>query len=257
MLRPMQSLRLSVSSAGALESLLAARPAFGDSTEAEGLFKLTDRHLRPGSVDWLEVGAGDGRHLLLQMQRLSTFRNLCVVAIEPEATASPTAIGVSWLKSRLEDYQPDRQFDWINMRHSGYYIHDLAAQIRRISGSLSAAGMIALTHWSRGCVLRRLHLDICGQRDDLSVACVEELGATLSDKTDLNVLAFEQRKTDLLVHKVVADPTVAVALYNLARRGRPPHYPSHDPVEFIRKWARNLPSGSRRQNSVLLMRRKH
>ena len=246
-----------MSSIGALENLLAARPAFGDSSEAEDLLELTDLHLKSGSVDWLEVGAGNGRHLLSQIQRLSTVRKLCVVAIEPEVNAPPTATGVNWLKSRLEDYQPDRQYDWINIRHSAYYIDDLVTQIRRISASLSETGMIALTHWSWRCVLRRLHLQICGRRDDFSVACVEDLGTIFSDKTDLDVVACEQRATNLLVHELVSDPTVALALYNLARRGRPPRCPSHDPLEFIQRWARDLPPGLRRQNGVLLMRRKH
>ncbi len=252
----MQSMKSSLGDAGALGSLLAARPAFGTSTEAESLFQLTERHLRPGVVNWLEVGAGDGRHLLSQVRRLSASREMRVVAIDPEEAIPLMPAGITWLRSRLEDYRPDRQFDWINMRHSGYYVCDLAAQIGRMTNSLSAVGTLALTHWSRDCVLRRLHVRICGERDDLPVAGIEDLGAVLASNLHLTVSAFEQHETDLLVHEITASPAVASAVYSLARRGRPPQRPNHDPVDFIADCLRDLPASATRRNGVMMVRQR-
>jgi hypothetical protein len=241
---------------GAFRSLLAARPAFGASTEAEDLFQITNRHLKLGRVRWLEVGAGDGRHLDFQVQRLSSSREMRVVALEPESAAPPMSTGIIWLKRRLEDYRPDRHFDWINMRHSGYYVRDLVSQIGRISDSLSVEGALAITHWARSCILRQLHIKICGELDDIPVASIEELAAVLAKDSNLTIATFEQRDTDFLVDEVAASPAVANALYDLARRGRPPLHPVFDPVELISDCLGSLPSEIRRHNGVVLIRRR-
>lgn len=239
-----------------LSALIATRPAFGDSSEAEQLFCLTDEALQAGDIDWLEVGAGNGRHLLAQLNRLSPARYVNVVAIEPAADAPLVLAHVDWRRTRIEDYQPERRFDWINIRHSLYYFKDPVAEIVRLSSFLSSTGAIAITHWADDCVLHRLHLAITGCRSGLAGAGVDAIAAELTSNASLTFSPVQTHKTSLLVAGVRHDPALAAALYDLARRGMPATLPvGTDPGDFITDELRRIDSPDIRINGFLLIRR--
>ena len=240
----------------ALIDLLAAKPAFGGSTEADHLVKLTDGHLRHGDVDWLEVGAGDGHHLLYQLSRLSARRRFRVVALEPAAVGPELTDGIEWLRIRAEDYGVDRQFDWINLRHSAYYFGDPVSEIARLVARLRGKGALALTHWSGGCVLRRLHLAICGEQDNGGSASIEDLAMALHRHPELRVSAIRHFDTKLCIDQVLGDHAVAEALYELVRRGHPALSPANiDRAATVAGLLQELPDATVRRNGLLLVRR--
>lgn len=235
-----------------LDELIAARPAFGGSTEAHELASITHRRLRSGDIDWLEVGAGDGRNLRYLMSELSAGRTFRVVALEPAAPAGRID-GATWLKLRVEDYRPDRQFDWMNVRHSAYYMDDPVAEIGRLSSSLRPNGSIALTHWSRDCVLHRLHVAICGEHVDRPTLGIEDITQQLMSVDRLAVSDIERIGTVLDVAHVAEDDEVASALYELARRGCAPLDPIANRAERVRDMLSAMPDPARRLNGVTVI----
>ncbi len=237
-----------------LDELIAARPAFGGSTEAQELASIACRSLREGSVDWLEVGAGDGRNLRYLMSKLSVGRSFRVVALEPAASTGRVD-GAIWLKLRVEDYHPDRQFDWINVRHSAYYMDDPVAEIARLSCFLRRGGSIALTHWSRDCILYRLHVAICGDQAGGPTSGIEEITQRLMSIGELDVSEIEQMETVLNVTHVAENDQVASALYELARRGHTPLEPIVNRAESVRVMLGAMSDPTRRLNGVTVIRR--
>lgn len=169
-----------------LDELIAARPAFGGSTEAKELVSVTNRRLREGHIDWLEVGAGDGRNLRYLMSELSARRTFRVVALEPAAT-EVMIDDATWLNLRVEEYHPGIKFDWINVRHSAYYMDDPVAELGRLTTLLHFGGSVALTHWSRDCVLHRLHVAICGDQGGARVSGIEDIAQQLSEMGGLDL----------------------------------------------------------------------
>lgn len=237
--------------------MLAARPAFGGSTEAEHLVKFTDRHLRHGDVDWLEIGAGDGRNLAYQLSRLSTHRTFRVVALEPAAGDPAWFHRIEWLRLRAEDYHADRWFHWINMRHSAYYLQDPVSEIVRLVGMLHHEGALALTHWSRECILRRLHAAICGEHSDLATAGVEDLSIALAEHPRLLVSEVLLLDTELCTEQVVGDPVVGEALHDLVCRGRVPLARSGiDRACTVARALRDIPNATVRRNGLVIIRRR-
>jgi len=237
-----------------LDELIAARPAFGGSTEAEELVSITHRSLRKGDIDWLEVGAGDGGNLRYLMSELSAGRTFRVIALEPAAPAGRIE-GATWLKLRVEDYRPDRQFDWMNVRHSAYYMDDPVAEMWRLSSSLRPDASIALTHWSRDCVLHRLHVAICGDQVDGPTSGIEDIAQRLMSVGGLDVSDIERTETVLNVEHVAEDDEVASALYELARRGHTPLDPVANRAERVRDMLAAMPDPGRRLNGVMVIRR--
>ena len=236
-----------------LDELIAARPAFGGSTEAEQLALITHQSLRKGNIDWLEVGAGDGRNLRYLLSELSAGRTFRVVALEPAAPAGRIE-GATWFNLRVEDYRPNSQFDWMNVRHSAYYMDDPVAEMGRLSSLLRPDGSIALTHWSRDCVLHRLHVAICGDQVDGPTSGIEEIAQRLTSVGGLAVSNVERLETLLNVENVAEDDKLASALYELARRGRTPLNLVANRAERVRDMLGAMPDPARRLNGVMLIR---
>lgn len=99
-------------------------------------------------MSWLEVGAGDGANLKFQLNRLAIGRTIDVVAIEPAAIKPLSLQNVEWITAHVEAYSTDRRFDWINVRHSTYYLSDPIVELTRLGTMLVPGGALALTHWS-------------------------------------------------------------------------------------------------------------
>lgn len=237
-----------------LEELIAARPAFGGSTEAAELASITNRSLREGDIDWLEVGAGDGRNLRYLMSELSAGRKFRVVALEPAAPAGRID-GATWLNLRVEDYHPVSKFDWMNVRHSAYYMDDPVAEMGRMSSWLRHDGSIVLTHWSRDCVLHRLHTAICGDQVDGPTSGIEDIAQRLKMVGGLNVSEVVGMETALNIAHVAKDDEVASALYELARRGREPLDLVANRAERLRDILGAMPDPARRLNGLTMIRR--
>jgi hypothetical protein len=108
------------------------------------------------------------------MSELSARRTFRVVALEPAAT-EVRIDDAKWINLRVEEYHPDIKFDWINVRHSAYYMDDPVAEMGRLTTLLHCGGSIALTHWSRDCVLHRLHVAICGDQGDAGTSGIEDI----------------------------------------------------------------------------------
>jgi hypothetical protein len=236
-----------------LEDLIAARQAFMGQTEAEECVRLTDGILRRGAVDWLEIGAGDGANLSFQLAYLASGRDIRAVALEP-SSAQGAVPGVLWLRAGAEHYRPDTLFDWISVRHSAYYIPDPVTEIARLAGALSPVGAIALTHWSNDCVLRRLHLALCGDLAECATAGIQQLASALTRDHSLIASSLTVFDSELDVNRVLADALLAEALARLASRGRPL---AGDRSELPRRVADALigaPSTSRRNGIVFLRR---
>lgn len=241
----------------ALDELVAARPAFGGTTEARRLAALTDSYLCQGAVNWLEIGAGDGRNLRFLLAELAAGRRFTVTALEPAGVATDLA-DVAWLRLRVEDYQPDLIFDWMNLRHSAYYMVDPVGEIARLSSALIPDGAIALTHWSRDCVLSRLHAAICGPPSDQATAGIEDMVLALGEIPGLTIGTTECVETALHAELVERDASVAEALYELARRAKPSILPSdaqRDRAATIRTLLRALPNPTKRLNGVAIIQR--
>ena len=239
-----------------LGTLVAARPGFGLSTEAEALDRFTELNMPEGDLDWLEVGAGDGRNLERQLRRHSHGRRIRTVALEPMADAPAALARVEWRRQPLEEYAPDRSFDWINLRHSAYYVRDALAEVARIACCLRGGGALALTHWSRRCSLYRLHRAIVGASGGLATAAIEDVAAELTKDPRLVVGAVETHDTELLVDDVASDPSLAPAVFHLSRRGMPSLLPTGtDPAAFVSQTLRSWPDARVRSNGLLLIRR--
>ena len=239
----------------ALAALTATKPAFAE-TEAEQLTQLADACMRRGSVAWLEVGAGDGRNLAFQLGVLGVGRAIRAVAVEPAHMHPAPIEGVEWVSCRIEDYRPDRPFDWIGIRHSAYYITDPVGEIARLTRSLTAGGTLALTHWGGDCILRRLHVAMCGDTGEAAVLGVEDLSQELAAVSDLDVSPTIETCTVLDVSKVLADPTIAAALAKLACRGRQRLRPGSDPATEATDIIDQLPNSGARRNGIVLVRRR-
>lgn len=241
----------------ALEELVAARPAFGGTTEAQRLATIADSYLGKGTISWLEIGAGDGRNLRFLLAELAAGRRFKVTALEPAGVETDLA-DVAWLQSRVEDYQPDTVFDWMNLRHSAYYIVDPISEIARLSSALKFDGAIALTHWSRDCVLSRLHAAICGPPSDQATAGIEDVVFSLGKIPGLAIGTVECVETALHGDLIDRDAAVAEALYELARRRKPSILPSdaqRNRAATIRTLLRALHNPMKRLNGVAIIRR--
>ena len=225
------------------------------STEAEALDRLTELNIPEGDLDWLEVGAGDGRNLARQLRRHSHGRRIRTVALEPMADAPAALACVEWRRQPLEEYAPDRAFDWINLRHSAYYVRDAFAEIARIACCLRGGGALALTHWSRRCSLYHLHRAIVGATGGLATACIEDVTAELAKDPRLVVGAVETHDTELLIDDVASDPSLATAVFHLSRRGIPSRLPPEtDSAGFVSQALRSWPDARVRSNGLVLIR---
>ncbi len=221
------------------------------------LVELTANHLPLGRIEWLEVGAGDGRNLQFQLEKLSPGRTLIVTALEPAAIRPAMSSEINWLTTKSEDYQNDRPFDWISVRHSAYYIAEPAAELARLVNMLGDGGALALTHWSSNCILRRLHVALCGDRSNVACDGVEKIAALLHRDRRIEVAALSFHDTELDVDRVLADPDLGGALYELARRGHAADQAAAaDPFGTIARLLRGLPNPRQRRNGILILRRR-
>lgn len=238
-----------------LTALLTSRPAFGGTSEAVNLAEFTDALLRKGQVSWLEVGAGDGVNLRFQLDCLAVGRAIDTVAIEPAAVTPSGRHDIEWIKVRVEDYSTDRRFDWINVRHSAYYLRDLIRELARLAGMLKEGGGLALTHWSRSCVLHRIHRHVCGDPGATSCAGIEIIAAQLDLDPHLEVSAPVFHESRLDVDRLLGDRSLRDALLNLARRGRPvlSGVVDYDP-DILSSLLRAIPSPNVRRNGLILVR---
>jgi hypothetical protein len=239
-----------------LSVLMAARPAFGGTSEAERALALTDAALIRGNVTWLEVGAGDGRHLAFQLERLSSGRRISAIALEPSPHCVVSTVpNIIWVRQDIESFQPDCLFDWINLRHSLYYIDDPIRQIERLVGFLKVGGALALTHWASACALYRLHRVICGE-PGVATSSIETLAEHLGRFSGAVVSPIEYGDSRLDVNQVASDAHIAEALFELARRGCDSGLAAGtDPITFTVETLRTMPNAESRWNGMLIVRK--
>lgn len=236
-------------------ALLTSRPAFGGTTEAIELTALTDTELRKGRVSWLEVGAGDGGNLGFQLDRLTTGRAIDAIVIEPAAVTPLSRQDVEWRTVRVEDYAAERRFDWINVRHSAYYLSDTIRELTRLAGMLAEGGALALTHWSRDCILHRIHRQVCGEPGPMSCAGIEDIAAQLGRDPSLTVSAPVFHESHLDVDRILSDRSLRDALLDLTRRGRPAlRWPSGGDPDVMSSLLRTMPLPGVRRNGIVLVR---
>jgi len=236
-----------------LNDLIASRPAFDGSTEADQVCTLVDEFLPRGAIDWLEVGAGDGRHLQHSVRTLSNGRTFRVVAVEP-APIGAVPKDVEWLSVPVENYVPDRRFGWVNMRHSAYYMADPVREITRLANAISGTGAVALTHWSRRCILYRLHVAICGEPQTIGCHGVEGIRTALASLPGLELSPIHLFETHLSVDRLSRDPALGAAIYELARRGRTA-LSGRDPPNKVTDLLAALDRPNVRVNGLLFVRR--
>jgi hypothetical protein len=132
---------------------------------------------------------------------------------------------------------------------------DPVAEMGRLASFLRPDGSIALTHWSRDCVLHRLHVAICGDQGDAPTSGIEDIAQRLMRIGGLEILDIARMETVLNVAHVAEDNEVASALHELARRGRAPLEPVSNPAERVRDMLVAMPDPTRRINGVLVIRR--
>jgi SAM-dependent methyltransferase len=237
-----------------LTALLKSRPAFAGTSEAGDLTELTDAVLQKGQVSWLEVGAGDGANLGFQLDRLVIGRAIDVVAIEPAAVKPSDRRNVKWIRARVEDYATERSFDWINVRHSAYYLDDPIGELTRLAHMLAADGTLALTHWSRDCVLRRIHRHVSAASDSIACAGIEDIAAHLGRNPGLAVSTPVFHDSHLDVDRLLSDRSLRDALLDLVRRGRPkPSGVSDDDSDVLSSLLRTISLPKVRRNGIVLV----
>jgi hypothetical protein len=219
------------------------------------LVDIAGKLLPKGHVYWLEVGAGDGRNLQFQLSILAANRTLHATAIEPADFQPPIAFPFEWVSSRVEDFESDRRFHWISVRHSAYYLDDPISEIRRLVGMLDGSGVLALTHWSRDCILRRLHVALCDNQGATGCEGIEDIAEFFRQDPRIEVAGLSFHDTDLDVIRVLTDAGLRHALYELACRGSPATVSAAaDPSGTVERLLRSLPNSGRRQNGILLLR---
>lgn len=245
-----------MSSDDPLIDLEDARPSFGRGSDAIELVEEIAHYLKHGDVRWLEVGAGDGWNLRWILSKLRGSRGIQAVALEPASGLPyPQLEGVEWLCVPVEKYAPEKRFDWVNIRHSAYYFSDTAAEINRVADMLDDRGGISVTHWSRDCVLYRLHEAICNDSGICPVDAFEELMDKLATIGRLEIartrLVANQLDREWLRH----DLKTASALYNLALRGRPARRKPHaERAGFVIEFLDCLPDNIGRLNGISILR---
>jgi hypothetical protein len=175
-----------------------------------------------------------------------------VTALEPSFADQPEE-SIRWLQLKVEDYCPDRRFHWINVRHSAYYFRNVISEIARLAESLSPGGMIAITHWASDCILRRLHLEICGHQSREATAGIEDLARRLTESYGLNVSPVTMTETALDVKRASEDATVAAALSRLACRGTPRQHKELDAATEIASLLYRLRNNDRRRNGIMFV----
>jgi SAM-dependent methyltransferase len=114
---------------------------------------MIDAHLPRGSLEWLDVGVGNGASLTYLLRALSRERRFNVVAIDPQFSPAPHSFSgwpISFYQTKLEDLDLEGPYDCINMRQSCYYLDHPADSIVQLADTLSADGIVAITLWGPG-----------------------------------------------------------------------------------------------------------
>ena len=236
-----------------LTSLIASRLAFGGTSEAEELVGLADAALKMGDVSWLEVGAGNGANLAFLLDQLAVDRTIDAIAVEPAAFCPPARPDIRWITGRIEDYTTSRTHDWVNVRHSAYYIRDAVSELQRLTRMLAPGGTVALIHWSQDCVLRRVHQLLVADPGDPPCAGVEDLVKWLREDAQLTVSDPIFYETRLDVALVPADRATRDSLRQLLLRGRPERR-GVDP-DALSHLLRTMPEPNVRRNGIVFVNR--
>lgn len=247
-----------IHSGDVLQALAGSRPAFGNDSEAERIANLLASLVPVGEVHWLEVGAGDGRHLEWLLSKLRGGRQFSTTAIEPARERPPVMIDgiLNWLRIRVEDYDSTSRFDWINVRHSAYYFEDVMQRLEALTCLLSKGGLLSITHWSKDCTLFQLHREICGSIAEALCPTFEEIVDYLSAINYLEVVDQSRFSSELRQMEAV-DPPVASALYMLARRDRPVNIVTADEqVALVSSFFAGRARALHRINGLLVLRRR-
>jgi SAM-dependent methyltransferase len=242
--------------AGILEALHRTRSAFGLGSEAEQLANEIDRLLPSGDICWLEVGAGDGRNLAWLLTRLRADRRFAVTALEPASDRPRLRMeaDLEWLRLPVEQYKPVQPLDWINVRHSAYYLRRPIEEIARLGRALAPTGGMSITHWSESCVLFALHRKICGREGTVPRPSFEDLAVQLAGRPELEIISATTFATEFIRTKVHTEAGVAAALYDLVRRDQPSTIRSDRRAAFIQAAVEDVPASCCRVNGVLVIR---
>jgi hypothetical protein len=178
-----------------------------------------------------------------------------ITALEPAEPPRSVSEVHEWLRTKAEDFRSSDRFDWISVRHSGYYLRDPISEIIRLIGMLTSEGVLVLTHWSQHCVLHRLHLQLCGGLGSAGCAGIEQLAAELSADARAEQVSLSVHDSALDVPRVLRDEHLSRAIFSLALRGNSarPALASNPPAA-IAQLLKELPDSSVRRNGILLLR---
>jgi len=242
----------------ALAALIAARPAFAGTTEHDHLVRAVRGVLPPGPIRWLDVGAGDGHNLIALIQALKRGATFHVTAVEPASNvrASSPDVPLSWICARIEEVDLALPFDWVNVRHSAYYFRRPLEELARLTDALCSGGGLSLTHWSRDCVLYRIHRAALDGSPAATCPPFEEIVEAAARPRSLELVSAEVCATLLDVDALHADEGLSAALYDLALRGRvvTKRNSMTERAAFVRDLLRADPNPTRRVNGIAVLR---
>lgn len=205
-----------------LALLANSKPAFSGGSERGSLASGLDRLLvRDKIVEWLEVGVGDGKNLTYLLDSVGGSRRLVVTAVDPSPLAvkrvdSPYPVEV--VPVGIESFFPGKRYDCINARQSAYYFQDPSNTALTLAGWLSPNGVLAVTLWSRDCVLYRLNGAIAratGQA--IGGLCAEDLIRSLSAE-EFEIECHREDCGSLDIERLRLDRSAFQAICALAAR---------------------------------------
>ncbi len=108
------------------------------------LFRRILRPLRGEFLTALDVGGGTG--WLLQQAKAAEPRltSTAVVDLDPAAAPAAEAAGHTYFCGRIEDYEPDREFDLVLMMNLIEHVKDPVQVLKKIGACLKPNGRIVL-----------------------------------------------------------------------------------------------------------------
>ena len=201
-----------------LTALQRVRPAL-DSSELPVLVAMVQKHLPHVPAGWLDVGSGTGMSLRTLIKSLPSGSVGRVTAVDPEADPHFQIDGVHTkvLCIAIEQTPHAVKFDWVNCRHSLYYVDLPSCGLGRLVELLAKHGCLSITMWSRSCILYRLHVEARTALGKSASYTVEDLHM-LAAAMGLTIVEYRRTIMPLRTDIVTTRPTVATALFDLCLR---------------------------------------
>jgi len=121
-------------------------------------------------VSMLDVGIADGSSAIKVMAAFADRGvRLDLTGVDPHIPA--TAYSQDWIYSpklmvaSFDEFEPRCRYDVVNATQSLYYLGKLDTALRKLVSLLSRDGVLAITIWDDGCILKILHDRYLSPRD--------------------------------------------------------------------------------------------